>query len=570
MEKISIACKNSNKTFDVKKGTSLAELATMAGIKYITDEKTGETFPILAAVVDHKLKELSYNLLLSHEVEFIGYPHSNGKRTYNRSICFMLQYVVRKLYPDKILVIDHSLPTGIYCEIRETKTDERGLPEVFRTDSGCLEKIYREMKETVKADLPFIKTKITSKDAVALYKKQNQPRKAEFLMSQGDYFTSIYRLGEVMDNFYGPLVPSTGYLTSFHLSRFSKGFCLHIPYLMEERHDISPCYKIASALEEYSAWCNIVGISGIGSLNKNIFEGNATKIINLSEALQERKYVEIANMIFNKKDTVRIVFMAGPSSSGKTSSSLRIACQCRVLGLNPKVIELDNYFVNRKKTPRDENGDYDFEALNALDLEFLNAQLNDLIAGKEVEIPKFNFKTGERTFEGNKIKLRENDILIMEGIHALNPEMVANVDPEKVFRVYVSALTSLNIDENNYISSSDNRLLRRMVRDNRVRGISPEETILRWHSVRRGESKNIFPYQENADAIFNSALVYELPLLKYYAEPLLRRISPMSPAYTEAVRLLKFLGYVAELQPSEIATIPPTSIMREFIGGQTL
>ena len=262
--------------------------------------------------------------------------------------------------------------------------------------------------------------------------------------------------------------------------------------------------------------------------------------------------------------------IAGPSSSGKTSSSLRIALQCKVLGLRPKVIELDNYFVDRDKTPVDEDGKYDFESLYAMDLEFLNRQLNDLLEGKEVEIPKYDFKTGSRTFTGNRLHLEDKDILIMEGIHALNPELTSAVDQSKIFRVFASALTSLNIDENNNLSTSDNRLLRRMVRDNRVRGISPEDTLLRWNSVRRGEIKNIFPYQENADALFNSALIFELPMLKYYAEPLLRRISPSSPAYTETVRLLKFLDYIVALQPSEIEAIPPTSIMREFIGGQTL
>jgi uridine kinase len=298
--------------------------------------------------------------------------------------------------------------------------------------------------------------------------------------------------------------------------------------------------------------------------------GGIVDLINLSEALHERKYAEIANMIYARKDNVKIVFIAGPSSSGKTSTSKRLAIQCRILGLNPKVIELDNYFVDREHTPKDENGEYDFEALGAMDLKFLGQQLNDLLDGKEVEIPKFNFKTGQRCFDGNIMKLEEKDILIMEGIHALNPAMIPDVDQSKVFRVYASALTSLSVDENNNISTADNRLMRRMIRDNRTRGLVPEETIMRWASVRRGENRNIFPFQENADAIFNSAHIFELPVLKYYAEPLLRRILPSSPAYTEATRILKFLSYIIELSPAEIAAIPPTSILREFIAGQTL
>ena len=305
-------------------------------------------------------------------------------------------------------------------------------------------------------------------------------------------------------------------------------------------------------------------------MNKVISEGNAVSLINIAEALHERKYADIADMIYERRDRARIILIAGPSSSGKTSSSKRLAIQCKVLGLNPKVIELDNYFVNRELTPKDENGEYDFESLHAMDLDLLNSQLNDLIAGKTVEIPYFNFKTGRRESRGDMMHLDDNDILIMEGIHALNPEMTSSVDNSRIFRVYASALTSLSLDENNNISTSDNRLLRRIVRDNRVRGVTPEETIMRWHSVRRGENRNIFPFQENADAAFNSALIFELPLLKYYAEPLLRRIAPNSPAFTETTRLLKFLEYIVALSPAEIEAVPPTSIMREFIGGQML
>ena len=301
-----------------------------------------------------------------------------------------------------------------------------------------------------------------------------------------------------------------------------------------------------------------------------VLSGKIVDLINLSEALHERKYAEIANQIYARRGSVKIVFIAGPSSSGKTSTSKRLALQCRILGLNPRVIELDNYFVERDKTPKDENGEYDFEALGAMDLDLLGRQLNDLLEGKTVEIPRFDFKEGRKYFEGNFMELHDKDILIMEGIHALNPAMIPGVDPSKVFRVYASALTSLSVDENNNISTSDNRMLRRMVRDNRTRGIVPEDTIMRWQSVRRGENRNIFPFQENADALFNSAHIFELPVLKYYAEPLLRRIPPTSPAYAEASRMLKFLDYIVALSPAEIAAIPPTSILREFIAGQTL
>ena len=374
------------------------------------------------------------------------------------------------------------------------------------------------------------------------------------------------------DNFSGPLVPSTGYLKVFDLMPFHHGFCLQYP----SRADITRVIqrqkqkKLTVTLKEYGYWCKNTGIVSVGALNERLLSGKAVELINLCEARQERAYAELADKIYAARDHVKIVFLAGPSSSGKTSSSLRVAQQLKVLGLNPKVIELDNYFVERDRTPKDEYGAFDFEALGAMDLELLGNHLNTLLAGGEVEIPRYDFKQGRPFFEGKMMHLEENDILVMEGIHAMDPAMVPSVDQSRIYLIYASALTSLKLDENCCISTTDNRLLRRMVRDNRVRGISPEETIQRWPSVRRGEEKYIFPFQENADSQFNTALLYELPLLRYYTEPLLRRIQPSSPSYAEAVRLLKFLSYIIPLQPTEIEAIPPTSIMREFIGGQTL
>ena len=540
--------------------------------KTVTDEKTGVEYPVLAALVDHKLKELDYRLSMSHEVEFIGYNHPDGRRTYLRSLCFVLQNAVRELFPDKVLIIDHSLPSGLYCNICDVKLREDGRRVPVKLSDADLAAIKSRMHEIVDADMPFVKKKMEASSAEALFEKNNQPDKAELQKSLGKFICSVYFLDGQVDTFHGPLLPSTGYLKVFDLLPFANGFCLQFP----SEGDFSKVIpvktqsKIAATLAAYSDWCSIVRVNGIGTLNRAITEGNAVRLINLSEALHERKYAAIADQIFARRDKVKAVFIAGPSSSGKTSSSLRLALQCRVLGMVPKVIELDNYFVDREHTPKDSDGNYDFEALEAMDLKLLNSQLNDLFAGKEVELPKFDFKEGRSVPSGRRISLGDKEILIMEGIHALDPAMVPDVDNSRIFRVYASALTSLNIDENNNISTSDNRLLRRMVRDNRVRGITPEETIMRWQSVRRGENRNIFPFQENADASFNSALLYELPMLKYYAEPLLRRIAPSSPAYTEAIRLLKFLDYIVALSPDEIAAIPPTSIMREFIGGQTL
>lgn len=538
----------------------------------VKDDRTGVVYPVLAALVDHKLKELDFKLAMTHEVEFIGYNHPDGRRTYLRSLCFVLQNAVRELFPDKVLVIDHSLPSGLYCKVIETRKQEDGRCRTLALTQEQLASVKSRMQEIVSADMPFRKEKMDAVTAEKMFEENNQPEKAELQKSLGKFICSVYFLDGHADTFHGPLLPSTGYLKVFDLLPFAEGFCLQFP----SEGDFSKVIpvktqsKIAATLAEYSDWCSIIRINGIGALNKAISEGHAVELINLSEALHERKYAAIADQIYERRGQVKAVFIAGPSSSGKTSSSLRIALQCRVLGLVPKVIELDNYFVDREHTPKDSEGNYDFEALEAMDLKLLNSQLNDLFAGKEVELPKFDFKAGRSMPSGKRISLGEKEILIMEGIHALDPAMVPEVDNSKIFRVYASALTSLNVDENNNISTSDNRLLRRMVRDNRVRGITPEETITRWYSVRRGENCNIFPFQENADAAFNSALIYELPMLKYYAEPLLRRIAPSSPAYTEAVRLLKFLDYIVALSPDEISAIPPTSIMREFIGGQRL
>jgi len=564
---IQIHCVNDDRYHKVKAGSCLLDLARKE-YPEVTDPKTGKSYPVLAALVDHKLKELSFSIFFPHEVRFIGYYHPDGRRTYIRSLCFLLQHAVRDLFPDKVLVIGHSLPSGLYCELRDGAP---GGPAV-KPDAEALERLRARMRELVEADLPFTTEKIPSVDAEALFEAQKQPHKAELRRSLGRYFCRVYYLDGQVDTFHGPLVPSTGLLDVFGLMPFHKGFCLQPPSNTDRTRVTPrrPQTKLTATFKEYAAWCRTTGIGGIGTLNKKLLEGKAVKLINLCEARQEREYARVADLIYAERDRVKIVFIAGPSSSGKTSSSLRLAQQLRILGMKPKVIELDNYFVARERTPLDADGEYDFEALEAMDLELLGNHLNTLLDGGRVELPRYDFRQGRPFFEGNWMQLEENNILIMEGIHALDPAMVPSVDQNRIFRVYASALTSLNVDENNNISTTDNRLLRRMVRDYRYRGISPESTILRWPSVRRGENKYIFPFQENADAQFNSALLYELPLLKYYAEPLLRRIHPSSPAYTDAIRLLKFLDFIVALTPEEIASVPPTSILREFIGGQTL
>ena len=548
---------NSGSNCLVEQGSPLSSFAP----KTITDPKTGREFEVLAALVDHELRQLDFKVFYPHKVEFIGLNQTEGRRVYIRSLSFIAQTAARQLFPDRKFKINHSLPSGYYCKFRgERITDEQILA------------LRERMRELVARDLPFTSRKVLTSEAAEWFQEQNQPLKAGLIKSLGQYFTTVYFLDGVVDNFYGPLAPSTGYIKVFDLMPYHHGFCLQYPAEGDESHCIprQKQIKLTNTLKDYGYWCKTTGIVSVGALNQRLLDGRAVELINLCEARQERGYAAIADKIYAEKDRIKIVFLAGPSSSGKTSSSLRVAQQCKVLGLNPKVIELDNYFVERERTPKDSDGNYDFEALEAMDLELLGQHLNTLLAGGEVEIPRYDFKQGRPFFEGNMMHLEENDILVMEGIHALDPAMVPSVDQSRIFRIYASALTSLKLDENCCISTTDNRLLRRMIRDNRVRGISPADTILRWPSVRRGEGKYIFTFQENADAQFNSALLYELPLLKYYAEPLLRRIQPSSPAYSEALRLLKFLDFIVPLQPSEIAAIPPTSILREFIGGQTL
>lgn len=542
------------------------------GVKLIDlIEHSETTYPVLAAFVDNELKDLNYEVYMPHRIRFIDITHPDGRRTYVRSLSFLLQRCVNELYPKYHLFLNYSLPLGLYGELRDSERGDDNLRKVVKLDPDEIKSIKKKMSELVAADLRFTKAKVSSEDAVRMFTKNRREEKANLIKSTGNFFVNVCFLDGYADTFYGPLLYSTKYLEHFDLVPYDEGFCLQSPSTTEPEciPPISFHDKLSEVLRENSRWLRILGARGIGSVNQAISSGQSTMLIQVAESLHERKYADIADRILARKERTKLVLIAGPSSSGKTTTSKRVALQLKVLGLNPVILELDNYFVSRDNTPKDENGEYDFEALNALDLPFLNKQINELLAGEEVEIPKFDFVTGERFFNGNKIKLHEKDILVMEGIHALNPELTKEIDDNLKYKIYASALTSLSIDENNNISTSDNRLLRRMVRDNSTRGINPESTIMRWPSVRRGEEKNIFPYQENADVMFNSSLIFEFALLKYYVEPLLRRIPPVSPAYSEALRLLNFLSYVVALTPDEIEKIPPTSVMREFVGGSS-
>lgn len=567
MKKIRVYCKNTGEYYEVAPGTELVQLMEQTGTQ------------ALAAYVDNQLKELGYPLYMDHSVEFLNYTHADGRRCYKRSIYFLLQKAIRDLYPNKQLILDYTLPNGGYGEIVDSPVANNPddslkirMETVMELTEEEISRIKTRMQEIVAENIPIEKKKLSNAEAVELFTQNRQYDKARLIKDLGQFFVSVYFIGDYGDTFHGPMLHTTGAIKKFNLMKYNKGFCVQFPSNLPPYE--LPCVKYQEKLfnvfRENSTWCNIIGVKDIATVNKAIMAGHSKKMIQIAEALHERKYAAIADQIYARKDDVKLILLAGPSSSGKTTTSMRIALQLKVLGLNPVVLAMDNYFVDREDTPKDENGNYDFECLGAMDLSLLNTQLNLLFNGEEVEIPTFNFAEGRKEFRGNKVKMGTDDILIMEGIHALNPALTSEIESRRKFKIYASALTSLSIDENNSVSTTDNRMLRRMVRDNNFRGTSAEQTILRWASVHGGEYKNIFPYQENADAMFNSSLIYELPLLKHYAEPLLRRIPPASPAYAESLRLLKFLSYITEMTPAEHAAVPPTSVMREFIGGSTL
>jgi uridine kinase len=511
----------------------------------------------LAAIVNNELKELSYELYNPKIVKFIDISCPDGMRTYIRSLTFLLQVAVKQILPNHRLSVQHSVSKGLYCEITNGKQ---------MLDISEINELESYMKDLIAKDLLFTKTKMPTSEAIELFRNEGYGEKALLLETRGKFFTSVYWLNDIPDHFYGPLVHSTGCLKKFGLSTYYQGILLMFP--KPDKPDSLQEYviqnKMLQIFREHKEWNEILGSRSIGNINRDIQSGRATNLIQVAEALHEKKYASIADKIAEKKS--QIVFISGPSSSGKTTSAKRIAVQLQVAKKRPHIIELDNYFVNRTDTPKDEHGEYDYESLYAIDIELFNSHLSDLLEGREVNIPRFDFISGTRKFYDNDIiKMNENDILIVEGIHGLNPELTT-VSESKIFRIYASALTSISVDENNRIPTTDNRLIRRIVRDAATRGYSATDTIRRWQSVRRGEDRNIFPYQENADIMFNSSLIYELCILRKYVEPLLRKVYPSDPEYVEALRLLKFIGYFENIDAKDEETIPPTSVLREFIG----
>ncbi|MDK2784916.1 MAG: uridine kinase [Bacillota bacterium] len=512
--------------------------------------------PILAARVNGELRELTHALTEDATLEFLDLGTDDGQRIYIRSLSFLLVRAAEDVLPGAQVSIEHSLGNGLYVEVHGT----RPLTE---EDVVALE---RRMRELVEKDLPFKKLRLPLAEAQEIFRRQGQEEKAELLRYRKKDYLNVYELAGRYDYFYGYMAPSTGFLRLFALRFYLPGLILLYP--SKESPGALPSYrdqpKLAAIFRESERWGEILGVSDVASLNRLIAGGYGPELIRIAEALHEKKIAQIADQITQNRERIRLVLIAGPSSSGKTTFAQRLYIQLRVNGLRPVTISLDDYFVDREHTPRDENGELDFEALEALDLKLFNRHLVQLIQGEEVEVPVFDFKRGCRTWVGRRLKVEPGQPILIEGIHGLNEKLTASIPKDKKFKVYVSALTQLNVDRHNRIPTTDTRLLRRIVRDSKYRSAQAEETILRWPSVRRGEERNIFPFQEEADALFNSALVYELAVLKRYAEPLLAAVPEKSPAYGQAKILLKFLSYFLSLDAE--AEIPRTSILREFIG----
>jgi uridine kinase len=515
--------------------------------------------PIVAALVDGNLRELSYPLTKDVEVQFLSNATSDGKRIYQRSLILLMLAAVRDLYPEAKITVDHAVTMyGLLCQVHER-------PPFTSAEVG---QIQARMEEIVDQDEPIVKTKIPLDQAVAMFQERGYEDKVRLLKYRRRKYVILYSLLDERGYFYGYMVPSTGYLRYFDLVPHPLGFVLRAPrrstptQLPRERE--SP--QLDLVFLQYGEWLRTLEVADVGQLNEAIESARIRKVILVSEALHEQQIVNIAHQIATRKDGVRLVLVSGPSSSGKTTFSKRLAIQLLARGLRPVPLEMDNYFVERSRTPRDEKGNYDFEHLDALDLSLLNDHLSALLDGQEVEVPRFDFPSGTRR-TGDTLRIGPEQIIIAEGIHGMNPALLINVPQERTFRVYISALTQLNVDHHNRISTTDSRLLRRMVRDARDRGYPAEETIDRWESVRRGEKKWVFPFQENADAMFNSALVYEMAVLKPLVEPLLRLVEPGTLAHVESKRWLSFLQWFLPCTPD---LVPDNSILREFVGGSIL
>ena len=546
---VQIRCKNNNEVKKVAVGSTLSEI-------YRSMELNMEYGPV-SAKVNNKVEGMHYRVYHAKDIEYLDLYSSSGSRAYTRTLFFVLCKAVSELFPEGQTIIDIPVSNGYYCDLHI------GRP----VSAFDVDRIRKRMQEIIDAHLPIRRRETTTEEAIQLFRERGDQSKVKLLKGLGRLYTIYYEIDGYIDYYYGTLLTNTSKLHLFGLEKYYDGLLLRIPSRTApgQLGELVRQDKMFEIFKEHHRWQDILNLRTIGDLNEAIDNGQATPLINVSEALQENKIVKIAEDIASRKG-VRMVLIAGPSSSGKTTTCKRLSIQLLANGLRPIGISLDDYFVDREKTPKDESGDYDFESVYALNIPLLNQQMNALFAGEEVELPRYNFQTGKSEQSGRRLKLQGNEVLVVEGIHALNPELTAQIPEEQKYRVYASALTTILIDNHNYVPTTDNRLLRRIIRDYKYRGVSAQETIRRWPSVRAGENKWIFPYQENADAMFNSAMLFELAVIKTQAEPLLEQVPENSDQYSEAYRLLKFLKYI---KPIPNQQVPSTSLLREFLGGSS-
>lgn len=553
-ETVKILCKNNGQSYDVAIGSSLLEVLQTLNLQL--------PYPIVSAKVNNRSEGLRFRLYNNKDIEFLDLRQSSGMRTYVRSLCFVLYKAVRTLFPKGILRVEHPVSKGYYCNLfldRPLKAEDVAA-------------IKRQMERIIAENLPFERHECHTDEVIRLFNAQGLSDKVKLLETSGSLYSYYNSCGDTIDFYYGNLLPSTGYLRLWDILPYDEGILLRIPNKEQpdRLEEIIKQEKMLEVFKEHLHWNQLMGLNNVGDFNHLCLQGHATDLINLNEALQERKIARIAEAIASRSADgsggVKLVLISGPSSSGKTTFSKRLSIQLMTCGLRPYPISLDNYFVNREETPLDAQGNYDYESLYALDLKLFNDQLQALLRGEEVELPTFNFTTGRKEYKGERLRIDQNTILVLEGIHALNPELTPDIPDGKKFKVYVSALTTISLDNHNWIPTTDNRLLRRIIRDYKYRNYSAQQTISRWPSVRAGEDKWIFPYQENADMMFNSAMLYELAVLRSHAEPILSSVPQNCPAYAEAYRLLKFIRYFTPVQDKEI---PPTSLLREFLGGSS-
>lgn len=544
-----IRCKNNKKVLKVNVGSTLSEVFSASELKM-------DHGPVCARV-NNKVQGMHYRLYNDKDVEFLDMRSGSGSRTYTRTLFFICCKAINDLYGSVEVRIDIPVSKGYYVHVK--------LGRDITADDVA--RIRCRMQEIIDADTPIRRRMVTAEEAIRLFSEKGDMSKVKLLKGQGKLYTVYYQIDDFIDYFYGALLTSTSEVYLFDLVAYSDGMLLRVPS-REDPGQLCPMprqQKMFDVFKEHHEWQNIIGLRTVGDLNDAVDKGFATDIINVNEALQEKKIARIADQIAARHD-VKLVLLAGPSSSGKTTTCKRLSIQLLTCGLKPLQISLDDYFIDRDKTPLDANGEYDYESIHALNIDLINEQFNALFEGEEIELPRYNFQTGKSEKSGKRLKLAPNDIVVVEGIHALNPELTAQIPEQQKFRVYVSALTTILLDEHNYIPTTDNRLLRRIIRDYKYRGVSAQESIHRWPSVRAGEERWIFPYQENADAMFNSAMLYELAVIKQQAEPLLEQVPENCEEYAEAHRLLKFLRYFHAISYRQLA---PTSLLREFLGGSS-